>query len=165
MSKWLVILLNALVVAALVPLCYWVSVEWYLWKIERAIKLKGWTANQTAEMVQDGPGYNPANSYWVIPYDCREVDVAITGTVPKARYWSIVAYNRHTMPLDSYIFDETVRLEEAGRYTVYLTTTPRGRPNEMNVTGSPRGLVIIRTSFPADPEMAKASPTVTASPR
>lgn len=162
MSKWWTILINALVVVALVPFCYWVSVEWYLWKIERAIQLKGWTVNETAELVQDGPGYNPANSYFVIPYDCRHADVVITGTVPRARYWSIFAYDRYTMPLASYWFDETVQQDALGRYTVYLTTSPSGRANEMNVAAAPRGLVIIRTSFPADPTAAKQPPTVQA---
>jgi hypothetical protein len=52
------------------------------------------------------------------------------------------------MPLESYLFDETLQRDDHDRYTVYLTTRPRGRPNEIDVSAAPRGLVLIRTSFP-----------------
>lgn len=160
---WLrLLLINLAVVAALVPVCYRVSEEWYVGKIEAAIADKGWTENETATVVQEGPGYNPANSYWVVPYDCRAIDVDISGVVPRARYWSIVAYNRYTMPVNSYYFDETIHKDEQGRYTVRLTTRPAGRVNEIDVSTAPRGLVIIRTSFPEDvATVRREGPTVT----
>lgn len=166
MSRRLVLLrlfvINLAVVTALVPLCYRVSEELYVRKIEKAIAGKGWTENKTAELVPEGPGYNPANSYWVVPYDCRAVDVDISGVVPRARYWSIVAYNRWTMPVDSYYFDETIHKDDQGRYTVRLTTHPAGRANEIDVSSSPRGLVIIRTSLPEDAAaVRREGPTVT----
>jgi hypothetical protein len=159
------VLINLVVIALALPVLYCGAMEWMAWHIAERISRRG-APNTKAWLAGEGQGFNPANTYWVVNYDCREADVEIKGTVPKARYWSIVAYNKYTMPLDSYIFDETVKTDDTGGYTAYLTVKPRGRPNEIDVAASPRGLVLIRNSFPEDPDVVvKTVPEVRPLPR
>jgi hypothetical protein len=124
------------------------------------LKSEGALPNQAAFRVEEGKGYNPGNVYWAVVYDCRETDVEISGVVPKARYWSMVPYDGHTLPLGSYLFDGNIKTDKDGRYTAFLTTRPRGRPNEIDVSAAPVGGLVIRISFPEDVAAANTAPEV-----
>jgi hypothetical protein len=127
---------------------------------QERLHAEGVAPNTAAFLVTEGRGFNPGNLYWAVVYDCRETDVEITGIVPKARYWSMVPYDFHTLPLDSYLFDGNVVKDPDGRYTAYLTTRPKGRPNEIDVSAAPAGGLVIRISFPEDAAAANAAPSV-----
>jgi hypothetical protein len=49
-------------------------------------------------------------------------------------------------------FDQTIKKDEDDNYIAYLTTKPKGRPNEIDVSASPQGVVLIRSSFPDNPD-------------
>jgi hypothetical protein len=117
---------------------------------EQRLAREGTAPNTAAWPVDEGQGFNPDNTYWVVVYDCRDADVEIQGFVPKAKYWSLVPYNEYMLPLDSYVFDGNVVKDEDGAYTAYLTTRPKGRHNEIDVSASPIGGLVIRASFPED---------------
>jgi hypothetical protein len=121
--------------------------------------------NQAAFQVIEGQGFNPGNLYWAVVYDCRENDVEIKGTVPNARYWSMVPYDGHTLPLRSYLFDGDIVKDEKGGFTAYLTTQPAGRPNEIDVSAAPVGGLVIRINFPEDAAAANTAPRVRAMAR
>ena len=159
------VLLNLVAVVLLLPAVYYgligmmAFINWQ-WA-SRYFKL-----NREARILAYAQGFNPANIYWGVLYDCRANDVEISGILPKARYWSLVAYDRLTMPLDTYFFDETIQKDDEDRYTAYLTTRPKGRPNEIDVSAAPRGLVLIRTSFPENSDaIVAAAPQVRTLPR
>jgi hypothetical protein len=152
---------NLLLVALLIPVMSFAAVEWAAYQATQERQSRFPVTNSVAWLPDDGPGYNPENMYWVVEYDCREADVVIQGIVPAAKYWSMVPYNRYTMPLSSYLTDETVQKDYAGRYVAYLTAHPRGRTNEIDVSVSPRGLLLIRILLPDDPkEVARQAPVV-----
>jgi uncharacterized membrane protein len=153
--------INALLVALLIPVMSLAAVEWAAYRATLERQSRFPITNTVAWLADDGPGYNPENMYWVVEYDCRETDVAIQGIVPPAKYWSMVPYDRYTMPLSSYLTDEMVQKEYTGRYVAYLTARPQGRTNEINVSASPRGLLLIRILLPDDPqEVARQAPIV-----
>jgi hypothetical protein len=127
---------------------------------ERRLAREGTPPNTTAWPIDEGQGFNPDNRYWVVVYDCRDADVEIKGVVPKAKYWSLVPYNEYMLPLASYVFDGNVVKDEDGAYTAYLTTRSKGRPNEIDVSASPVGGLVIRTSFPEDAAAANRTPRV-----
>jgi hypothetical protein len=132
---------------------------------EERLAREGTAPNTTAWPIAEGQGFNPDNTYWVVVYDCRDTDVEIQGVVPKAKYWSMVPYNEYMLPLDSYVFDGNVTKDKEGAYTAYLTTRPRGRRNEIDVSASPIGGLVIRTSFPDDVVAANLAPKVRPTPR
>jgi len=72
----------------------------------------------------------------------------------------MVPYDDYTLPLHSYLSDGNVVKDPGGRYTAYLTTRPRGRPNEIDVSAAPVGGLVIRISFPEDSAAANAAPSV-----
>jgi hypothetical protein len=156
-----ILAINALLVALLIPLMNLAAVEWAAYRATRERKSRFPITNTAAWLADQGPGYNPENMYWVVEYDCRQTDVAVQGIVPPAKYWSMVPYDRYTMPLGSYLTDQTVQKEYQGWYIAYLTTRPQGRTNEIDVTASPRGLLLIRILLPDDPqEVARQAPIV-----
>jgi hypothetical protein len=152
------------VILLLLPGIYYGVREFRVFRIQRLreerLQSEGITPNTAAFRVNEGQGFNPNNVYWAVLYDCRETDVEITGIIPKARYWSMVPYDDYTLPLQSYLFDGDVVRDQEGRYTAYLTTRPRGRPNEIDVSAAPVGGLIIRISFPEDSTAANAAPGV-----
>jgi hypothetical protein len=161
-----VVAIHLALVGLLLPVVYRVAVELHGWEMTRQLAARAGPPNTAAWRPDDGPYFNPANLYWIIEYDCREVDVEITGVVPKARYWSLVPYDRHTLPLPSYLFDETVRTDARGAYTIRLTARPTGQSNEIDVSPAPRGAAFLRVGYPEDPESAaRATPQVAAVPR
>jgi hypothetical protein len=95
-----------------------------------------------------GQGIDPRNVYWLIVYDCRHVDLEIKGAVPKARNWIFIPYNWHTIPLENCIFDEQIATEPGGTYAVYVTARPQRRQNEIDVSASPQGILMIRVTMP-----------------
>ncbi|HEY9729408.1 MAG TPA: hypothetical protein V6D50_23400 [Chroococcales cyanobacterium] len=122
--------------------------------------------NTEARIAKQGVGFNPSNIYFTVNYDCQNTDVEIRGIVPKGIYWSLVAYDKYTMPLNSYLFDKTIKKDEEDRYIAYLTTKPKGRSNEIDVSASPKGLVLIRSSLPENPDrVVKAVPQVRSIPQ
>jgi hypothetical protein len=151
------LLINVVLVAVLVPLLYQGILQWAAWRIARACG-KCALVNQKAYLIEDGPGYNPANLYWAVRYDCSDTDVEITGVVPRARYFSIVAYDRYTLPLGHPLLGETMTKDAAGRYAAYLTIHPGRRTNEIDVSASPRGVVLIRVGCPEAAEELTATP-------
>jgi hypothetical protein len=158
--------INALFVALLMPVMGFTAVEWAAYQASLERKSRFPIINTTAWLPDDGPGFNPENMYWVVEYDCRETDVAIQGIVPPAKYWSMVPYDRYTMPLGSYLCDQTIQKESTGQYTAFLTVRPRGRTNEIDVSASPRGLLLIRILLPENPaEVARQAPVVRPVPR
>ena len=90
---------------------------------------------------------NGENDFWAIYYDCRKCDLRIKGTIPKARFWSVTAYDKFARPLPDFIMDKTVTKEEGENYVIYLTTRPSGRPNEINVSKCPVGEAVVRVSL------------------
>lgn len=160
------LLVHGMIIALFIPVLDLGLVRWCAWKIDRFVSHKIATVNDRAWLVREGQGYNPANIYWVVRYDCRETDVSIAGVIPRCLYWSIVPYDARTLPLPSYLYDETVRKEEGDKYTAYLTTRPTGRANEIDVSCCSCGLAIIRMSFPEDAKAAaELTPEVKAVPR
>jgi hypothetical protein len=152
---------HAVLVALFVPIISLALVEWAALQAAMQLRCRFPVPNRTVCFQQDGPGYNPANMYCALEYDCRQTDVEIQGILPPAKYWSMVPYDRYTLPLGSYLSDETIQTESTGRYVAYLTTRPRGRTNEIDVSASPRGLLLIRITLPEDPEeVARQAPIV-----
>ena len=160
---------NALVVALLLPVLSLAAVEWAAHQATLERKSRFPITNTVAWLLDEGPGFNPENMYWVVEYDCRETDVEIQGIVPPAKYWSMVPYDRYTMPLGCYLCDQTVQKDSTGRYVIYLTVRPArasglnaearpGRTNEIDVSASPRGLLLIRILLPDDPEEVARQP-------
>jgi hypothetical protein len=132
-----------------------------IWRLtQERLQAEGVEPNTAAFLVSEGRGFNPSNVYWAVVYDCRETDVEISGVVPRARYWSMVPYDRHTLPLASYLFDGNVVTDHECRFTAYLTTRPRGHANEIDVSSSPVGGLVIRISFPEDEIAANTAPKV-----
>jgi hypothetical protein len=159
------LLINGALVALFVPLLYQGLLQWAAWRISRACG-KCALVNQKAYLIEDGPGYNPANLYWAVRYDCTDSDVEITGIVPQARYFSLVAYDRYTLPLPNALLGEMMVKDATGRFTAYLTVQPGRHANEIDVSASPRGIVLIRIGCPeAVEELAGTPPAVRPVPR
>src|SRR5262249_49593037 len=95
---------------------------------------------------------------WAVRYDCTDSDVEISGIMPPARYFSIVAYDRYTLPLPHALLGESIEKDATGRYAAYLTTRPGAHVNEIDVSASPRGVVLIRASFPEAAEQRAGTP-------
>ncbi len=155
------LVINAGLVALCIPVISLALVEWAAQQATMQRRCRFPIPNRTACFPGEGPGYNPDNLYCAIEYDCRQTDVEIQGILPPAKYWSMVPYDRYTMPLGSYLSDETIHTESTGRYVAYLTTRPQGRTNEIDVSASPCGLLVIRITLPEDPEeVARQAPIV-----
>jgi hypothetical protein len=156
--------LHVAVILILLPGMYYGLRTYRVYRIhcltDARLQSEGVTRNTAAFQIHEGRGFNPSNVYWAVVYDCRESDVEISGVIPKARYWSMVPYDDYTLPLHSYLFDGNVVRQENGRYTAYLTTRPRGRPNEIDVSASPTGGLVIRISYPEDASAAGTAPSV-----
>ena len=158
----LFLLINLVIVALLLFVIYYGSIELAAFQIARRRMNKS-QPNTEARIANQGIGFNPSNIYFTVNYDCRKTDVEIRGVVPKGVYWSIVAYDKYTMPLSSYLFDQTIQKDEENNYMAYLTTKPKGCPNEIDVSASPKGVVLIRSSFPDNPDqVVKTVPQVRA---
>jgi hypothetical protein len=114
--------------------------------------------NRRAVLVGSAQGFNPGNIYWAVVYDCRNGDVEVTGELPECLYWSAVPYGWDTLPLRSFVFDETAQTDKSRRYTLRLTRNATGAANEIDVAASPTGFLVIRCSYPDD------SATVTKNP-
>ena len=149
-TAWLV-LINLGLVAVFWVLIYLGLREWQAWRISRRLLKKG-RPNAGLRPAREGQGFNPANIYFTMNYDCRRVDIRICGVLPQCRFWSITAYDRYTVPLESFLVDETLVTADDNHYTAWLSRRPRGRPNEIDVSASPRGLLIVRNSFPGKPD-------------
>ena len=159
------LLINLAIIALFLPVIYYGSIEFAAFQI-RSRRANKSQPNTEARIAKQGVGFNPANIYFTVNYDCRNTDVEIRGVVPKGLYWSIVAYDKYTMPLNSYLFDQTIQKDEKDNYIAYLTTKPKGRPNEIDVSASPKGVVLIRSSFPDNPDqVVKTVPQVRAIPQ
>jgi hypothetical protein len=117
-------------------------------------------ANTVAFPGTSAKGYNPANHYWVVLYDCRSSDVEVSGIVPESLYWSAVPYDLLTLPLDSFLYDETIVMDDDRRYALVLTTEPEDRANAIDVSSAPEGVLLIRTSYPLHREQVEVPPTV-----
>ncbi len=161
----LFLLINLVIITLLLFVLYYGSIELAAFQIARRRVNKS-NPNTEARIANQGIGFNPSNSYFTVNYDCRKTDVEIRGIVPKGIYWSIVAYDKYTMPLNSYLFDQTIKKDEDDNYIAYLTTKPKGRANEIDVSASPKGVVLIRSSFPNNPnQVVKTIPQVRAIPQ
>ena len=159
-------IVHAVLIALFMPLISLAAVEWAAYQASLQRRCRFPVANQTACFPPEGPGYNPDNLYCAVEFDCRQTDVEIQGIVPPAKYWSMVPYDRYTMPLDYYLSDETIRKDSTGGYVAYLTTRPSGRTNEIDVSNSPCGLLLIRITLPEDSEeVARHPPIVRPIPR
>jgi len=155
-----ILLINLLLTAGFAVLIYLGLREQLAYKITKRLLSRG-APNTKARVAKQGQGFNPANVYFTLNYDCRKADLEISGVVPEGQYWSLVPYDRYTVPLESYLMDKTVVTDDEGHYTAYLTTRPQGKPNEINVSTCPRGFVIIRNSLPKNPSMvAQSQPEV-----
>lgn len=165
-SKILLVILGNLAVMVVSSFVLYVILrERLAYKITKRLLRRG-APNTKARVAKGGQGFNPANVYFTLNYDCRKDDVEIRGVVLEGLYWSLVPYDRYTLPLKSYLTDESVITDDEGRYTVRLTTRPQGRPNELDVSASPRGFVIIRNSLVKNPYGANQKvPEVKAVPR
>ena len=139
---------------------YLVWRELQAYKISKMLLSRG-KPNAGMRLANQGKGFNPANIYFTMNYDCRKEDIQITGVMPETLYWSLTVYDRYTVPLKSFLVDDSLDRQRDNRYTAWLTRRPLGRPNEIDVSTSPRGLLIIRNSLPRNPhEVANAPPIV-----
>jgi len=110
------------------------------------------------DMLEILPGQesNPDNLYWVFKYDISERDLQVSGEMPEAVYWSLIAYDRFTMPHPLFYYDENVPVVD-GRFQVILTTRPQGRVNELVLSDQPTGFIMVRVTSPSDPNRARLS--------
>ncbi len=158
--RWLlVVCVMALEVAVFVVLINW-SAKRYVAAQHMAAVPDQIVPNSVAFPGTSAKGYNPANHYWVVLYDCRSSDVEVSGIVPESLYWSAVPYDLLTLPLDSYLYDETIVMDDERRYTMVLTTEPGDRVNAIDVSTAPEGVLLIRTSYPKDREQVEVRPSV-----
>ncbi len=156
---WIVII-NLGVIAVLSMSMYLGWRELHAYKISRMLLSRG-KPNAGMRRANQGKGFNPANIYFTMNYDCRKEDIQITGVMPETLYWSMTVYDRYTVPLKSFLVDDSLVRQRDDRYSAWLTRRPLGRPNEIDVSTSPRGLLIIRNSLPRDPhEVANSPPKV-----
>lgn len=161
----LLLLINLVIIALVLFGLYYGSIEVTAYQIARRRVNKS-KPNTEARIANQGIGFNPSNIYFTVNYDCRKTDVEIRGIVPQGVYWSIVAYDKYTMPLNSYLFDRTIKKDEEDNYIAYLTTKLKDRPNEIDVSASPKGVVLIRSSFPDNSDqVVKTVPQVRAIPQ
>lgn len=104
--------------------------------------------NKTAHYSYDAThAPNGENDFWAIYYDCRKCDLQIEGKIPKANFWSITAYDKYSRPLPSYLIDTMIKVDMSGKYKVFLSTKKKNRENEMDVSPSPVGEVVVRVSM------------------
>ena len=155
-SGWL-ILANLGLIVVFCALIYLVLREWQAYKISKRLLERG-RQNSTMRLARQGQGFNPANIYFTMNYDCRRADIRIAGVLPQCRFWSMTAYDRYTVPLKSFLVDETVITAVDNHYIAWLSRRPRGRSNEIDVAPSPKGLLIIRTSFPDQSDEVMKNP-------
>jgi len=132
--------------------------------------------NSSVRIPAAGQGFGPNHIYQIFVYDATQQDVEISAGLPgpKAIYTSINCYDRYTHPLNEYLYDETIQAEgktdqtDVVPYKAYLTLSPSYLPhrNEINVSGCPRGLCIVRLLHPHDEATKEACrPVIAAVPR
>lgn len=103
---------------------------------------------------------NPANSGFILFYDCRSADLVVQGRAPECRFFGVSAYDAWSMPLPSMVIDRQVCGQD-GVYQVTLTSTPRGTRGELDVSACPKGTAIIRFSYVTEPvEVDAFEPTL-----
>jgi len=90
-------------------------------------------------------------TYMTLWYDCRNADVRIDGVLPANRHWNIVPYDLWTsLPLNSWMDENSLVINDDSSYSVLLTTNTDGRENAIDVSESPKGLVILRLTNAED---------------
>lgn len=111
----------------------------------------------------------PSNRGYVMYYDVRDTDLKIEGQIPAGLAWNISAHsfpNRDRLWGGAFLNQDTVTREPNDRYSVILTTRPKGRTNELDVSESPAGSVILRYTLMRQPELVeKFAPRLTPVPR
>jgi len=115
-------------------------------------------------------GGSAKHSYFTALYDCTDgKEVEVEGVMKfnkgqvgyrpgeeQFRYASVTAYEFNSLPLPQYYDDTTLvsSREENGKtyFKVKLTTTPsrKGGINEMDVSASPQGVIVVRLVYPVD---------------
>jgi len=117
------------------------------------------------------------HAYYSMAYDATETDVEVKGVLrlPASvdgafRYTSVTTYAYTSLPLAQY-FDGATLTPDAGNadgsqpFTVRLTTTPSGRPNEVDVSESPTGVCVVRIVYPTSDEVVAAcKPSIKTTP-
>jgi len=116
--------------------------------------------------------------YFSMPYDAQTCDVEIKGVLrlPEPpgvsagaafRYTSLTAYHFNSLPLPQYLDGSSILPDanDRDRFTARLTCTPRGLPNEINVTEAPVGVCCLRLVYPQSEAVVEAAkPTIRAVP-
>ena len=106
------------------------------------------------ESVEQGSGIG-SNIYISLWYDCRNTDVLLEGKMPQTQHWSFTAYDLGTsLPVNSWLEKDSLDTGESNSYSVLLTTKPSGNNNELDVSQSPQGLMLLRLTNPEDIEKA-----------
>ena len=114
------------------------------------------------ESVEQGSGIG-SNIYISLWYDCRNTDVLLEGKMPQTQHWSFTAYDLGTsLPVNSWLEKDSLDTGESNSYSVLLTTKPSGNNNELDVSQSPQGLLLLRLTNPEDmDEASEQLPLVT----
>eukprot|EP00736_Rhodelphis_marinus_P006650 Rmarinus@m.11859 len=111
------------------------------------------------------PGYNPANSYLAMQYDCSTEDVVLTGIMPQARYFSLLPYDKWTNSVGAGIYDSQITSSPGKEYRVTLSRHPAGKTNVVDVSSCPEGVLLIRMSFPkSEDDVVKCVTKVSTTP-
>ncbi len=98
--------------------------------------------------------------YYTLYFDVRTKDIVISGDAPKARHWQFGAFDGMARLIDdAYLNQKTVQLDDAGRFSITVTShpSPEKKSNILDCSSTPRGMIIFRVVLP---EQDVALPTV-----
>ena len=160
------IFLNGMIVLLLAPVLYHGTFAAFkrgaIYLSNKSLKTENPDAklfNQAArvvkrESVEQGSGIG-SNIYISLWYDCRNTDVLLEGNMPQTQHWSFTAYDLGTsLPVTSWLEKDSLDIGESDSYSVLLTTKPSGNNNELDVSQSPQGLMLLRLTNPEDMDAA-----------